>query len=131
MCVSQTGPGTTDYLIVGGADHKTGEADDAWARFEGLESWIRGLVPELGNETHRWSGQMLDTVDYTAFIGRNPGSKHVYVQTGDSGQGITHGVVAQPPDPRLITDGASPWEELYDPARKSPSAHQEFHHAKT
>ena len=29
----QPGPGSTDYLIVGGADHKTGEADDAWVRF--------------------------------------------------------------------------------------------------
>ena len=33
----QPGPGNHDYLIVGGADHKTGEADDAWARFDGIE----------------------------------------------------------------------------------------------
>src|SRR5439155_3283152 len=47
----QPGPGTTDYLVVGGADHKTGECNDGWVRFEGLESWIRGLVPDLGRET--------------------------------------------------------------------------------
>src|SRR5205807_1313428 len=67
----ENGRGPTQYLIVGGADHKTGEADDGWARFEGIESWIRALLPKLGKVTHRWSGQTLDPVDYAAFIGRN------------------------------------------------------------
>ena len=51
-------------------------------------------MPQLGNEVHRWSGQVLDTIDYCGFIGRNPGSENVYVTTGDSGQGMTHGAVA-------------------------------------
>ena len=38
-----------------------------------MESWIRGLVPDLGRETHRWSGQVLEPIDYSGFIGRNPG----------------------------------------------------------
>lgn len=79
----ENGRGATQYLIVGGADHKTGEADDAWVRFEGLGSWIRGLLPNLGNITHRWSGQTLDPVDYAAFCGRNLGNDHVFVHTGD------------------------------------------------
>jgi glycine/D-amino acid oxidase-like deaminating enzyme/nitrite reductase/ring-hydroxylating ferredoxin subunit len=122
----QPGPGTTDYLIVGGADHKTGEADDGWVRFEGIESWIRGLVPELGRETNRWSGQIMDPIDYSGFIGRNPGDKNVYVATGDSGQGITHGVVASLLISDLITKGGSAWEELYDPSRKTVSAIKNF-----
>ena len=122
----QTGPGNTDYLIVGGADHKTGASDDATARFEGLEAWIRALVPDLGRETHRWSGQVLEPIDYSAFIGRNPGSKNVYVATGDSGQGLTQGVVAGLLIADLITKGASPWEELYDPSRVTLSAAKDF-----
>jgi glycine/D-amino acid oxidase-like deaminating enzyme len=122
----QPGPGTTDYLIVGGADHKTGECDDAWVRFEGLESWIRGLVPELGRETNRWSGQILETIDYSGFIGRNPGGKNVYVVTGDSGQGITHGVVASLLIPDLITGRSNPWQEVYEPSRKPISAAKTF-----
>jgi glycine/D-amino acid oxidase-like deaminating enzyme/nitrite reductase/ring-hydroxylating ferredoxin subunit len=122
----QPGPGTMDYLIVGGADHKTGEADDAWARFEGIESWIRGLVPGLGRETNRWSGQIMDPIDFSGFIGRNPGDKNVYVATGDSGQGITHGVVAGLLISDLITRDGSPWEELYDPSRKTVSAIKNF-----
>ena len=45
----RTHPGKDqDYLIVGGADHKTGEADDAEVRYEALEAWIRNLIPDLG-----------------------------------------------------------------------------------
>lgn len=113
----EAGRGATQYLIVGGADHKTGEVDDAWARFEGLESWIRGLLPKVGNVTHRWSGQTLDPIDYAAYSGRNPGNEHVYVHTGDSGQGITHGVAGSLLISRLIAGDACPWEKFYDPSR--------------
>ncbi len=50
------GPGTTDYLIAGGADHKSGEADDGDVRFEAIEAWIRQLVPDLGKEVHALVG---------------------------------------------------------------------------
>jgi glycine/D-amino acid oxidase-like deaminating enzyme/nitrite reductase/ring-hydroxylating ferredoxin subunit len=120
------GSGTTDYLIVGGADHKTGEADDGNVRFESLEAWTRNLVPNLGRETHRWSGQVLEPVDHSAFIGRNPGNEKVFVVTGDSGQGITHGVVASLLISDLISKGSSPWSELYDPNRITPSSIKTF-----
>jgi nitrite reductase/ring-hydroxylating ferredoxin subunit len=113
----ENGRGATQYVIVGGADHKTGEADDAWARFEGIESWIRALLPKLGNITHRWSGQVLDPTDYAAFIGRNAGNEHVFVHTGDSGQGLTHGVVGSLLLSRLITGEACEWADFYDPSR--------------
>ena len=108
----------SDYLIVGGGDHKTGEADDADARFLALEAWMRNLLPALGKEKHRWSGQIQDTIDYCAFIGLNPGNKHTYVATGDSGQGITHGAVAGVLISDLILKRESPWTDVYDPSRK-------------
>lgn len=115
------GPGTSDYLIAGGADHKSGEADDGDVRFEAIEAWIRALVPTLGKEVHRWSGQVLDTIDYCGFIGRNPGSDHVYVATGDSGQGMTHGALAGLLLKDLILTGKNPWQEVYEPSRKTPT----------
>jgi glycine/D-amino acid oxidase-like deaminating enzyme/nitrite reductase/ring-hydroxylating ferredoxin subunit len=114
------GPGTTDYLIAGGGDHKTGEADDGDVRFEAVEAWIRQLIPGLGREVHRWSGQVLDTIDYCGFIGRNPGSDNVYVATGDSGQGMTHGALAGLLLRDLIGASQNPWAELYEPSRKTP-----------
>jgi glycine/D-amino acid oxidase-like deaminating enzyme/nitrite reductase/ring-hydroxylating ferredoxin subunit len=115
----QPGDGRTDYLIVGGADHKSGEADDADLRFEALEAWARNLIPAIQDETHRWSGQVLDTIDYAAFIGRNPGDENIFVHTGDSGQGMTHGVVGSLINSALIAGEDPKWQEVYEPARKT------------
>jgi Rieske Fe-S protein len=118
----QPGDKQTDYVIVGGEDHKSGEADDAGRRFEALEKWARGLIPALGTVTHKWSGQVLDTIDYAGFIGLNPGDEHIYVHTGDSGQGMTHGVAGAMINAALILGELAPWVEVYDPSRKTPSA---------
>jgi glycine/D-amino acid oxidase-like deaminating enzyme/nitrite reductase/ring-hydroxylating ferredoxin subunit len=120
------GDGDRHYLIVGGADHKTGEADDADVRFEALERWMRSLVPTLGAEVNRWSGQVLEPIDHSAFIGCNPGNKKVFVVTGDSGQGITHGIVASMLLRDLITEGSSPWASLYEPSRVTAAAAKNF-----
>jgi glycine/D-amino acid oxidase-like deaminating enzyme/nitrite reductase/ring-hydroxylating ferredoxin subunit len=117
----QPGDRQIDCVIVGGADHKSGEADDAAVRFDALEAWARNLIPKLGDVSHRWSGQVLDTIDYAAFIGLNPGSERVFVHTGDSGQGITHAVAGSLLNSALILGTAARWAEVYDPARKTPS----------
>lgn len=111
------GPDGKDLVIVGGEDHKTGEADDAPRRFAALEAWIRTLLPDLGPETHRWSGQVMDTLDCGAYIGRDPDSRRIYVATGDSGQGITHGVVASLIIPAMIAGEGSEYAAVYNPAR--------------
>jgi glycine/D-amino acid oxidase-like deaminating enzyme/nitrite reductase/ring-hydroxylating ferredoxin subunit len=118
----QPGARGKDYVIVGGEDHKSGEADDAEVRFGRLEDWARELIPALENITHRWSGQVLETIDYAAFIGRNPGNERVYVATGDSGMGMTHGVVSGIVNADLITRGNSEWAALYAPDRKPLAA---------
>jgi glycine/D-amino acid oxidase-like deaminating enzyme/nitrite reductase/ring-hydroxylating ferredoxin subunit len=118
----QPSEGPTDYLIVGGADHKTGESDDAEMRFDELEAWARNLIPAAKEVTHRWSGQVLDTIDYAAFIGCNPGNASIYVHTGDSGQGMTHGVVGSLINSALILGENPKWQEVYEPSRKTASA---------
>ncbi|MBY3584340.1 FAD-dependent oxidoreductase [Rhizobium bangladeshense] len=118
----QPGDGARDFLIVGGEDHKTGAVDDALERFAALTAWTRRLIPNIGAETHRWSGQVMETIDYAAFIGRNPGNERVFVITGDSGEGMTHGVVASLLLRDLVLNGDSPWLELYEPSRKTPRA---------
>jgi Rieske Fe-S protein len=112
----------TDHLIVGGRDHKSGEADDGGARFDALEAWTRALVPQLGKETARWSGQVLETIDYCGFIGRSPGTKKMFLATGDSGQGMTHGALAGVLLRDLIVSGHSEWKAVYDPSRKPAGA---------
>ena len=77
-----------DALIVGGEDHKTAHHDDAAKRFENLETWTRERFASAGARIAQWSGQVLETNDYLAFIGKNPdGAEHVWLATGDSGHG--------------------------------------------
>jgi glycine/D-amino acid oxidase-like deaminating enzyme/nitrite reductase/ring-hydroxylating ferredoxin subunit len=117
----QPGEGQIDYLIVGGGDHKSGESDDAEVRFQALETWTRNLIPAAKEVTHRWSGQVLETIDYAGFIGRNPGNTNIYVHTGDSGQGMTHGVVGAMINSALILGRQCPWIDVYEPSRKTPA----------
>jgi glycine/D-amino acid oxidase-like deaminating enzyme/nitrite reductase/ring-hydroxylating ferredoxin subunit len=112
-------------LMVGGEDHRTGTVDDADERLRHLEEWARPRFPEMQEVVHRWSGQVMDTVDFAALIGLNPGDRRTYVVTGDSGQGITHGVVAGMMLPGLIADGTHPWAEVYAPERKPVRAGDE------
>jgi glycine/D-amino acid oxidase-like deaminating enzyme/nitrite reductase/ring-hydroxylating ferredoxin subunit len=120
------GPDRTDYVLVGGEDHKSGQADDADDRFRKLEAWARELISALGEETHRWSGQVLDTVDYAGFIGRDPGGKNIYVAMGDSGQGLTHGVAGAMLNSALIMGENHPWQQLYTPGRVPLKAAKNF-----
>jgi glycine/D-amino acid oxidase-like deaminating enzyme/nitrite reductase/ring-hydroxylating ferredoxin subunit len=108
-----------DVVIVGGEDHKSGQAKDCEQRFAKLERWTREHFPFVSEVTDRWSGQVMETVDGVAYIGRNPGDKNVYVVTGDSGNGMTHGAIAAMLISDLIAGRKSPWVELYDPTRKT------------
>lgn len=108
-----------DLLIVGGEDHKTGEARDMDSRWAALETWTREHFPEAGAVEYRWSGQVLEPFDGLAFIGRDPAyGGRVFVATGDSGMGMTHGTIAGLILCELIHGGDSPWAALYDPGRK-------------
>ena len=117
------GEKSRDILIIGGEDHKTGQNEDLENRYARLLSWGRTHFPGLPDPEFRWSGQIMDTVDGLAFIGRNPGDdQNVYIVTGDSGVGLTHGTIAGMLITDLIMGRENPWSVLYDPARKSPLA---------
>lgn len=117
-----------DILIVGGEDHKTGQADDAERRFGAIELWARERFPAAREVLHRWSGQVMETVDYLAYIGRNPGDRNVYVVTGDSGMGMTHGTIAGIVLADLLHGVAVPWADLYDPGRVTFKAAKDYVH---
>jgi glycine/D-amino acid oxidase-like deaminating enzyme/nitrite reductase/ring-hydroxylating ferredoxin subunit len=116
-----------DVLIVGGEDHKTGQAEDFDERFQRLEKWTRERFPTVEAFEYRWSGQVMEPVDGLAFIGRNPGdASNVYVATGDSGNGMTHGTIAGMLIRDLILGRENAWAALYDPSRISLRAGGEY-----
>ncbi len=108
-----------DVLIVGGEDHKTGQETDMQERFAHLERWTRDRFPGVADFPYHWSGQVLEPADLVAFIGHNPGDKNVYICTGDSGMGMTHGTIAGILISDLIGGRENPWAKLYDPSRIS------------
>jgi glycine/D-amino acid oxidase-like deaminating enzyme/nitrite reductase/ring-hydroxylating ferredoxin subunit len=116
-----------DLLIVGGEDHKTGQANDTTERHSRLEAWARERFPTMQAVEYVWAGEVRETVDGLAFIGRNPSdAENVYIATGDCGMGMTHGTIAGILLADLITGRENPWQKLYDPARKTLGALNTF-----
>jgi glycine/D-amino acid oxidase-like deaminating enzyme/nitrite reductase/ring-hydroxylating ferredoxin subunit len=107
-----------DLVLIGGEDHKSGQEDDGEDRIAKLRAWGEARIPDLGETTHAWSGQVYEPIDFIPHMGRNPGDKNVYVITGDSGEGLTSGVAGARLIADLVANGSSPFEDLYDPERK-------------
>jgi glycine/D-amino acid oxidase-like deaminating enzyme/nitrite reductase/ring-hydroxylating ferredoxin subunit len=112
-----------DYnlLICGGEDHPTGMAkEDRLAeedRYGLLEDWMRKRF-DVEDIIYQWSGQVMEPMDSLAYIGRNPMDKNnVYIVTGDSGNGMTHGTIAGMLITDLINGKENKWEKLYAPSR--------------
>jgi glycine/D-amino acid oxidase-like deaminating enzyme len=101
-----------EYLIIGGEDHKTGQETEPETHFNKLESWARERFP-MERVAFRWSGQVMETLDGLAFIGKDPGgADNVYVSTGDSGMGMTHGTIAGMLLTDLIAGRENPWTQI-------------------
>ena len=110
-----------DLLISGGEDHKTGQADTEDIpeedRYENLINWTNTHFPMINEIVYKWSGQVMEPLDSLAFIGKNPGNDNVYIITGDSGNGMTHGTLGGMIICDMITGQTNPWASLYAPNR--------------
>jgi Glycine/D-amino acid oxidases (deaminating) len=110
-----------DLLIAGGEDHKTGQAtkEDITEdeRYNKLIQWTRAHFPMIEHIIYHWSGQVMEPLDYLGFIGKNPGDDNIYIITGDSGNGMTHGTLGGMIITDLIMGKENPWADLYSPRR--------------
>src|SRR5207302_1620064 len=87
----------------------------------------RERFPMIEDIEFHWAGQVMETIDGLAFIGRNPGDQdNVFIVTGDSGMGMTHGTIAGMLLTDLILGRQNPWATLYDPSRKTLRAAGEY-----
>lgn len=111
-----------DVLIVGGEDHRVGQCERGRNPFNRLDAWVKRKLGIDAKMIYKWSGQIIETVDGLAYIGRSPMSKKIFEVSGDSGHGITHGTIASIIIPDLIMNKGNIWEDLYSPSRITLSA---------
>ncbi len=120
-------PPDTDILIVGGEDHKTGQAEDQAERYARLEEGSPAPVPDDGGCGISVVGPGDGDDRRPGFHRPQPGDEPgIFIVTGDSGMGMTHGTIAGILLTDLIQGRANPWASLYDPARKTLKALGEF-----
>lgn len=109
------------YLILGGADHKTGQGDPL-ASFRELESYLHKHFT-VSSVDYQWSSQFFDSTDGLPYIGHLPGgSDDTYVATGFGGNGILFGSFSAILLSDLILKRESPYEQLFSPKRVKPLA---------
>ncbi|MFL6659330.1 MAG: FAD-dependent oxidoreductase [Massilia sp.] len=112
-----------ELLIVGGQDHpldQDGGERHAQQRYERIETWVRQRFHMAGKVEYRWSGDVMETTDGVAILGREQlDHDHVYIITGDSGNGMTHCTTGAILITDLILGRHNDAAELYAPARKA------------
>lgn len=109
-------PGHRPLLLLGGADHKTGQPPASADPYSVLESWLQERFP-IERVIARWSAQYYVPVDGFPFVGRPPTGSHVLVATGFNGDGLTLGTAAGSVLADLIIGRESELAALWSPTR--------------
>lgn len=113
---------THDILLIGGEDHLTGQCQNPQECFDRLAKWSKEKFG-VDHDVYRWSGMVLEPCDHLGFIGQSPGDRNnIFLCTGDSGHGLTHGTIAGILISDLILHGTHRWSSLYAPRRFSAGA---------
>lgn len=109
------------YLILGGADHKTGHGDSLQS-FRELEAYTNKYF-EVASIDYRWSSQFFEPADGLPYIGKLPGGDEgTYVATGFGGNGILFGSFSAILLADLVLGIENPCEKLFSPLRVKPVA---------
>ncbi len=103
------------WLVVGGADHKTGHDDKDIDYFADLEQYVKARYPVESIE-HRWSAQYYEPVDGLPFIGETPGG-NTLMATGYSGDGLVYGTIAGIILADMIMEKENVWSSTYSSKR--------------
>lgn len=110
-----------DLLVIGGADAKSGHERDPAEHYRRLEEFARTRFSVRAIE-RRWSAVLFEPVDGLPFIGKVPGSAHLWTATGFSGTGLTYGTAAAMLLVDLLLGHENGWADLFRPSRVKPLA---------
>ena len=106
-------------IVWGGEDHKTGQVVDTSERFEQLEQALANIAP-ASRISHRWSGQVVETVDGLPYIGETEDGQ--FIATGFSGNGMTFGTVAAIMARDYVSGKRNEYDEVFSPSRVEMAA---------
>jgi glycine/D-amino acid oxidase-like deaminating enzyme/nitrite reductase/ring-hydroxylating ferredoxin subunit len=111
-----------ELILVGGEHHKTGQGEDTVKHYEALIDFANKTFT-VEDIPYRWSTQDCMTLDDIPYVG-NFSSKtpDMYVATGFGKWGMTNSIASAMILSDLIVKGSSPWQDVYNPARKTIAA---------
>lgn len=111
-----------ELILISGEHHKTGQGEDTSNHYKKLRDFAEDLF-QVEDIPYRWSTQDYTSMDEVPYIGHlTSDTPDIYVATGYKKWGMTTGTVAALIFKDLIVNGISPWQDVYNPSRFTPSA---------
>lgn len=111
-----------EYILVVGESHKAGQGEDTNKHYGALIDFASDLFT-IEDIPYRWSTQDCMTLDGVPYVGHfTSETPNLYIATGFAKWGMTNSIVSSILLRDLITTGSSPWQEVYNPSRKTVGA---------
>ncbi|MDF2613049.1 MAG: FAD-dependent oxidoreductase [Clostridia bacterium] len=119
--------GTSELILVGGENHKSGQGKDEAAHYEALADFADEIFT-VEDIPYRWSTQDCITLDNIPYVGHfTSKTPNMYITTGFQKWGMTNSMASAMLLRDLIIHGKSPWQDVYTPSRKiSPLSAKNF-----
>ena len=108
-----------ELILVVGEHHKTGQSENTGKHYEALIDFANEIFT-VEDIPYRWSTQDCMTLDGIPYVGNfTSNTPNMYIATGFGKWGMTNSMVSAMILRDLIVEGESPWQEVYNPSRKS------------
>ena len=108
-----------ELILVVGEHHKTGQSENTNKHYRALLDFANTLFT-IEDISYRWSTQDCMTLDGVPYVGNfTTNTPNLYVATGFGKWGMTNSMVSAIVLRDLIVEGQSPWQDVYNPSRKT------------
>lgn len=106
-----------ELILVGGAQHKAGQCEDTWKKYEELFDFAHSFFT-VTDLPYRWSTQDCMTLDGVPYVGKYAEDiPNLYIATGFGKWGMTNSMASAMLLRDLIVREDSPWKDVYSPSR--------------
>lgn len=106
-----------NQIILGGLDHSTEIIADGEEKYKKLEILLKKIVSTDYQITHRWSGQVVNSLDGWPYIGKSLGNAHQLLSAGHAGDGLVLGTLSAMINSDIILGKKNIYEKIFSPKR--------------